>query len=190
MRKKATIGIHAKLKYQIRVINVCNKYFEQKCTFLSVFTRMVSSHANLLNHKKVLDKDKVQLPQEPFRTAPTWPLFVVIGGREVMWKLSTSEAWSCQVTAQRVFPYNSINLRYDNRPYPYHLLSRKNQDMCDHEKWRWNWRIFRLVRIMGKTVSFVDIECSVIDQFRYIKIHTILGFEAKGNKINKLKKSS
>ena len=43
---------------------------------------------------------------------------------------------------------------------------------------------------MGKTVSFVDIECSVIDQFPYIKIHTILGFEAKGNKINKLKKSS
>ena len=75
MRIKATIGIHAKLKYQIRVINVCNKYFEQKCTFLSVFTRMVSSHANLLNHKKVLDKDRVQLPQESFRTAPTWPLF-------------------------------------------------------------------------------------------------------------------
>ena len=85
-----------------------------------------------------------------------------------MWKLSTSKARSYQVTARRVFPYNSINLRYDNRPYPYHLLSRKNQDMCDHEKWRWNWRIFRLVRIMGKTVSFVDIECSVIDQFRYI----------------------
>ena len=53
MRIKATIGIHAKIKYQIRVINVCNKYFEQKCTFLSVFTRMVSSHANLLNQKKV-----------------------------------------------------------------------------------------------------------------------------------------
>ena len=93
--------------------------------------------------------------------------FVVIGGREVMWKLSTSEAWSCHATAWRVFPCNSINLRYDNRPYPYHLLSsRKNQDMCDHENWR-NWRIFRLVRIMGKTVSFFDIECSVTDKFRY-----------------------
>lgn len=87
--------------------------------------------------------------------------FVVIGGREVMWKLSTSEAWSCQVTARRVFPYNSINLRHDNWPYSYHLLSRKNQDVCDHEKWR-NWRIFRLVRIMGKTVSFLNKECSVI----------------------------
>ena len=48
MQIKATIGIHAKIKYQIRVINVCTKYFEQKCMFLSVFTRMVSSHANLL----------------------------------------------------------------------------------------------------------------------------------------------
>ena len=75
MQIKATIGIHAKRKYQMRVINVCTKYFKQKCTFLSVFTRMVSSHANLLNQKKVLHKDKVQLPQEPFRTAPTWPLF-------------------------------------------------------------------------------------------------------------------
>ena len=53
MQIKATIGIHAKIKYQIRVINVCTKYFEQKCTFLSVFTHMVSSHANLLNQKKV-----------------------------------------------------------------------------------------------------------------------------------------
>jgi len=31
----------------------CLYCFEQKCTFLSVFTRMVSSHANLLNQKKV-----------------------------------------------------------------------------------------------------------------------------------------
>lgn len=115
--------------------------------------------------------------------------FVVIGGREVMWKLPTSAAWSCQIRARRGFPCNSINLRYDNRPYPYHLLSRKNQDMCDHEKWR-KWRIFPLFRIVGKTVSFFDIECSVIDQFRYVKIHTALGSDAKGNKINKLKKSS
>ena len=45
MQIKATIRIHAKIKYQIRVINACTKYFEQKCTFLSVFTRMVNSHA-------------------------------------------------------------------------------------------------------------------------------------------------
>ena len=48
MQIKVTIRIHAKIKYQRRVINACTKYFKQKCTFLSVFTRMVSSHANLL----------------------------------------------------------------------------------------------------------------------------------------------
>ena len=129
--------------------------------------------------RRFLHEDKVQLPQKPFRSAPAWPLF------RCNWR-----SWShvktphkrslIQVRARRVFPCNSINLRYDNRPYPYHLLSRQNQDMCDHEKWR-KWRIFPLVRIMGKTVSFFDIECSVIDQFRYVKIHTALGSDAKGN---------
>ena len=129
--------------------------------------------------RRFLHEDKVQLPQKPFRSAPAWPLF------RCNWR-----SWShvktphkrslIQVRARRVFPCNSINLRYDNRPYPYHLFSRQNQDMCDHEKWR-KWRIFPLVRIMGKTVSFFDIECSVIDQFRYVKIHTALGSDAKGN---------
>lgn len=50
------------------VINILSKNVRS-----SVFSLAWSaaSHANLLNHKKVLDKDKVQLPQESFRTAPT-----------------------------------------------------------------------------------------------------------------------
>ena len=75
------IRIHAKIKYQIRVINVCTKYFEQKCTFLNVFTRMVSGHANLLTQKKVYIRIRFNSHRNRLGLHQHDRCFVVIGGR-------------------------------------------------------------------------------------------------------------
>ena len=93
MQIKATIGIHAKIKYQIKVINACTKYFKQKMYVSQCFLSHGQQPCKSIESKEGFyirirfntHRNRLGLHQHD-------RCFVVIGGREVTRKLSASEA--------------------------------------------------------------------------------------------------